>query len=99
MLLSVCESDRGPARPRMTQLICSCTPGVYATAGDTRMNHGVCGKCKARVPVQHVLDGGKVYLETVCPDCGRDRFMISSNAESWQAKPIDYRDASIGHRM
>jgi len=55
------------------------------------MNYGVCEKCKARVPVEHVFQDGKVYLETVCPECGRHRFMISSNADSWQAKRDMYR--------
>ena len=50
------------------------------------MNYGVCNKCKKRIPADHVIRDGKVYLHKECPDCGASEAMVSSDAAAWQRK-------------
>ncbi|MHC4592241.1 MAG: hypothetical protein ACYS8L_06045, partial [Planctomycetota bacterium] len=49
-------------------------------------NQGVCGNCRATVPVQHVKRGGQVFLQKDCPDCGITEALISTDAHDWQQK-------------
>ncbi|NLW50033.1 MAG: radical SAM protein [Candidatus Brocadiaceae bacterium] len=50
------------------------------------MNYGVCEKCRARVPVEHVIRDGQVYLARTCPTCGYSEAVVSNDADAWQAK-------------
>jgi uncharacterized radical SAM superfamily Fe-S cluster-containing enzyme len=50
------------------------------------MNRGVCEKCRARVPVAHVIENGRVYVRKSCPECGPTEGLVSSDAERWQWK-------------
>jgi len=50
------------------------------------MNKGVCEKCRGRVPIEHVIEDGKVYVRKNCPDCGPTQSLVSSDAERWQWK-------------
>ena len=47
---------------------------------------GICKSCKKRVPSEHVVRDGKVYLASQCPDCGADESLISNDPAAWQAK-------------
>jgi uncharacterized radical SAM superfamily Fe-S cluster-containing enzyme len=50
------------------------------------MNRGVCEKCRARVPLAHVVKDGKVYLRKHCRDCGPTQSLVSNDAERYQWK-------------
>ncbi|KPK59524.1 MAG: hypothetical protein AMK73_08575 [Planctomycetes bacterium SM23_32] len=50
------------------------------------VNYGVCDGCRARVPTEHVIRRGKVYLRKNCPDCGPNEALISADAAAWQRK-------------
>ncbi len=47
---------------------------------------GLCGKCYARVPAEFVKRDGKLWLRKLCPECGPNEALVSSDAEVWQAK-------------
>jgi len=49
-------------------------------------NYGVCHKCRQRVPLEHLIRDGKVYVRKNCPDCGPTEALVSSDAERWQRK-------------
>jgi len=53
--------------------------------------YGVCEQCRARVPAEHVIREGKVFLRKDCPDCGTHECMVSSNAAVWQWKRDVYQ--------
>jgi len=48
--------------------------------------YGICEKCKRRVPAQHAVRDGKVYLTKTCPDHGLTEALVSSDAAVWQRK-------------
>ena len=50
------------------------------------MNYGVCDRCGERVPADHAIRDGKVYLHKECPDCGSTEALVSSDAAAWQHK-------------
>jgi hypothetical protein len=50
------------------------------------INYGVCNECRKRVPVEHVIRDGKVYVRKDCPDCGPTEALVSSDAARWQRK-------------
>ncbi len=50
------------------------------------VNYGVCSNCARRVPAEHVVRDGKVYIRKNCPDCGRTEALVSSDAAAWQLK-------------
>jgi len=50
------------------------------------VNYGVCSTCRARVPAEHVIRDGQVFLKKNCPDCGPTEALVSSNAATWQRK-------------
>jgi len=50
------------------------------------VNYGVCQKCSRRVPAEHVIRNGRVYLHKRCPDCGQTEALVSGNAAAWQRK-------------
>jgi len=49
-------------------------------------NYGICGKCRKRVPAEHVVRDGKVFIRKSCPDCGTTEALVSSDAAMWQRK-------------
>ena len=49
-------------------------------------NCGVCERCRKRVPAEHAVRDGKIYLQKHCPDCGLTEAIVSSDAEAWQQK-------------
>ncbi|MFO8006351.1 MAG: radical SAM protein [Candidatus Brocadiia bacterium] len=49
-------------------------------------NLGVCGECQRRVPAEHIIRDGQVYLRKNCPDCGPNEALISTHAAAWQRK-------------
>lgn len=49
-------------------------------------NYGVCHECRKRVPAEHVIRDGKVYVRKDCPDCGPTEALVSSDAARWQRK-------------
>ena len=49
-------------------------------------NVGVCEKCLRRVPIEHAIRDGKVYLCHHCPECGTRESLVSTDAEAWQWK-------------
>ena len=49
-------------------------------------NSGICKKCRAIVPAQHVFRDSKVFLRKECPDCGPDESLLSNDATAWQHK-------------
>ncbi len=49
-------------------------------------NYGVCNECRKRVPVEHVVRDGQVYLRKDCPDCGPTEALVSADSERWQLK-------------
>jgi len=63
-------------------------------AGD---NLGVCSKCRAFVPVEHVKRDGKVYLRKHCPDCGPTEVLVSTDVENWQQKRDTWRYEDSDH--
>ncbi len=52
----------------------------------TSTNYGVCNECRKRVPAEHVVRDGRVYLRKDCPDCGPTEALVSSDADRWQLK-------------
>ena len=50
------------------------------------VNYGICNSCRRRVPAEHVIRDGKVYLKKNCPDCGPTEALVSSKAARWQRK-------------
>ena len=50
------------------------------------VNFGVCGTCRKRVPADHEVKDGRVYLVKDCPDCGRTEALVSTNPARWQRK-------------
>jgi hypothetical protein len=74
-----------------------------------RDNLGVCSKCRAFVPVEHVSRDGKVYLRKSCPDCGPTEALVSTDDRAWRRKrnlwqytqaeatPCDLRCTQCGH--
>ena len=49
-------------------------------------NYGLCHKCRSRVPADHVIRDGCVYLRKQCPDCGETEALVSTDAATWQRK-------------
>jgi len=49
-------------------------------------NYGVCESCRKRVPAEHAIRDGCVYLQKDCPDCGPSEALVSSDAAVWQRK-------------
>ena len=49
-------------------------------------NYGVCRTCKKRLPIQHVVRDGKVYVAKDCPACGPSEMVVSADAATWQHK-------------
>jgi len=47
---------------------------------------GICGKCRRRVPAEHVIRDGKVYLRKHCAPCGDTESLVSNDAATWQRK-------------
>ncbi|HOJ56861.1 MAG TPA: radical SAM protein [Phycisphaerae bacterium] len=47
---------------------------------------GICQKCQARVPAEHVIRNGAVFLRKNCPDCGSTEALLTSDAVGWQQK-------------
>ncbi len=47
---------------------------------------GLCQKCRSKVPADHVIRDGKVFLRKDCPDCGATETLLSSDVEAWQRK-------------
>ena len=54
-------------------------------------NFGICQVCRNRVPAEHVIRDGKVYFKKLCPDCGPNEGLISSDAAAWQLKRDIYQ--------
>ena len=50
------------------------------------VNYGVCDPCRKRVPAEHVVRDGKVFLRKRCPDCGPNEALVSTDAPRWQRK-------------
>ena len=50
------------------------------------VNYGVCETCRKRVPAEHVIRDGRVYLRKDCPDCGSSEALVSTDAAVWQLK-------------
>jgi len=50
------------------------------------VNYGICNSCRKRVPAEHVIRDGQVYLRKNCPDCGPTEALVSSDAERWRRK-------------
>ncbi len=50
------------------------------------MIRGICQKCRKRVPAEHEIRDGKVYLKKHCPDCGQHETIVSTDAAIWQSK-------------
>ncbi len=62
------------------------------------INTGVCSGCEKRVPAEHVIREGKVFLRKHCPDCGDNDGLVSNDAEVWRRKREIYHydpDAKI----
>ncbi len=47
---------------------------------------GICQKCQMRVPAEHVVRDGAVFLRKNCPGCGPTEAMVTSDAEGWRRK-------------
>ncbi len=61
-------------------------------------NYGLCQECRNRVPAEHVIRDGCVYLRKHCPDCGETEALISTDAARWQRKrEICHYDGEIPH--
>jgi 7,8-dihydro-6-hydroxymethylpterin dimethyltransferase len=50
------------------------------------INVGVCEKCRKRVPSEHLVKDGKVYISKACPECGTTQALVSTDAITWQKK-------------
>jgi uncharacterized radical SAM superfamily Fe-S cluster-containing enzyme len=50
------------------------------------INYGICKTCRNRVPAEHVIRDGKVFLLKTCPTCGQTESLISTDAAVWQRK-------------
>ena len=47
---------------------------------------GICQKCRKRVPAEHEIREGTVFLKKNCPDCGWHETVVSTDAAIWQSK-------------
>ncbi|MBN2581317.1 MAG: radical SAM protein [Pirellulales bacterium] len=47
---------------------------------------GVCTQCRRRVPAEHHIFNGQVWIRKFCSHCGTNQSLISSDATAWQAK-------------
>ncbi len=50
------------------------------------VNYGICNTCRQRVPSEHSVVDGRVYLVKNCPDCGPTEALVSSDVARWQRK-------------
>ena len=50
------------------------------------LNYGVCNQCKKRVPLDHVIRDGRVFVRKDCPDCGITEALVSTDAGMWRRK-------------
>jgi uncharacterized Fe-S cluster-containing radical SAM superfamily protein len=47
---------------------------------------GLCTDCRARVPADYHFRNGQVWIRKLCPQCGTNESLVSSDAAAWQAK-------------
>ncbi len=64
----------------------------------TSRNLGICGKCRKRVPAEHVVRDGKVYLHKQCASCGTSESLVSNDAAVWQHKRDVWQYEADAHR-
>lgn len=50
------------------------------------VNLGLCNQCRARVPSEFFPKDGQMWIRKACPTCGTTESMVSSHADTWQAK-------------
>jgi hypothetical protein len=49
-------------------------------------NVGLCNKCNARVPAEFQTRDNQVWIHKVCPQCGINESLVSTDAKAWYAK-------------
>ncbi|MBI4881800.1 MAG: radical SAM protein [Planctomycetes bacterium] len=54
-------------------------------------NYGVCEQCRGRVPCEHEIRDGQVYLKKKCATCGPSEALVSTDAKIWEEKRRLYR--------
>jgi len=64
--------------------------GFERTEGEVasmeNVNLGLCNQCRARVPSEFFPKDGQMWIRKACPTCGTTESMVSSCAQTWQAK-------------
>ncbi len=49
-------------------------------------NLGLCNQCRGRVAAEFFVGDEQIWIRKHCPDCGCTESLVSSHADTWQAK-------------